>query len=369
MDSERTPRPKRTKKTLPTPDSSDRQDGLSERQLPIIPPPAPSSTCSTNTDKTKRSKSPQKRMRDAESLLLKPDLKQVPLKKVRDWEVKNHTMANWDLYKSLQRSITAAPDKSAYDDFFEKDLDRIFNYLVDMPDGADENYWSDDVVFPCLRLAAELTRRAEVRAFNVYGFSADQDSKNIGITDLTLLGASDERPDTRRVDYCFGVSVVDSTDDAHAPILRYADQYLCQSNHPQVNDKVLFSHLELKTDTDKIEANAQLKVWASAGFEKQRRLRQSRLDCDPAEYTMLLAPQPVWVWLSNKVEVKIVVAEWENEHIWFLPAKDYALDIYDKESLRSLVSAMSRVMQWGATEYLNWFRTELLGRPDLNTER
>lgn len=74
------------------------------------------------------------------------------------------------------------------------------------------------------------------------------------------------------------------------------------------------------------------------------------------------------MWLSNKVEVTIVVAEWENEHIWSLPAKNYALDVYDKESLRNLVSAMSRVMQWGATEYLDWFRAELLGRPDLNTE-
>jgi len=133
--------------------------------------------------------------------------------------------------------------------------------------------------------------------------------------------------------------------------------------------KVLFLHLELKTDTEKVEAHAQLKVWASAGFEKQRRLRQSRRDCEPTDHATLLAPQPVWIWLSDKVEVFIVVAEWENEHIWFLPQTSFTLDVYDKESLRKLVSAMSRVMEWGTTLYLDWFRAELLGMPHMNPER
>lgn len=174
---EETPRAKRMRNLLPTPDTSEPQDDSQDGQtsgIPLLPPPPPlSSTCSTNTDRSKRSSSPWKRVRDADSLLLKPDYKKVPLRHLRDWERQNQSIATWSLFESLRQSITAPPDMAMYDDFFEKDLERIFNYLVDVPDGADENHWSDDIVSPCLRLAAELTHRRQVRAINVQVPSAD----------------------------------------------------------------------------------------------------------------------------------------------------------------------------------------------------
>lgn len=143
-------------------------------------------------------------------------------------------------------------------------------------------------------------------------------------------------------------------------------RYLCQSCHPQVFDKILCSHFELKTKAATGEAYTQLKIWTSAGFEKQRRLRRQNFASTP---DVILLPQPLWVWEKEKVELLVAATDWKGEQIWFIEHRAFLLDRSDKESLRKLIHVMSKIMEWGATTYIDWFRLELLNVDHLNPIR
>lgn len=194
--------------------------------------------------------------------------------------------------------------------------------------------------------------------------------KSIGISHPALLSAPDADSKTRRVDYTIGVDVLDPPDDTVLkPILKQAGGYLSQSEHAQVYDKVLCSHLEIKVDADTEEAHAQLKIWAGAGFEKQRQLRRSKAGFSAQDLMAPLAPQPIWVWNRQQVDLIVAVSDWSNSYIWFLEEETFFLKKKDRESVAVVVRAIGNVMQWSASHYIDWFRADVLGHPELNPDR
>lgn len=164
-------------------------------------------------------------------------------------------------------------------------------------------------------------------------------------------------------------------------VLRDAENHtLAQNPHKMVRDRALCAHIEIKTgDTaSSSEAKLQLFTWCAAGFAKQEELylardRRRRIlqrqppEVDQQPVVEQLAPVPLLRWTSDGVEVSIAIADSAKGKIDVLDEKRFVLDGMDAESLRQVVYMLVRIMDWGYTKYLPWFKS-LLGEQDAGVQ-
>lgn len=311
------------------------------------------STTSTATTDSRRSGSPKKnskkRARLVATLYSRPVLQDVEGHELEQWRKDNPgLMASPGLTELFDCFSDKQDQKNEGVD--EDRLEEIFQDFCAIPNGANEDYWSDYVVFPCLRLAKKWSRRT-VSILPV---------KTVGVSDPTLLPAT-QRSTKQRVDYSIAADVLppDQKMVLKRDVMPLVDgNSLGQSNHPQVREKILFSHVEIKTTGDTVEAESQLKTWCCAGFAKQKRMSRSEKP--------LLAPQPLWIWTQDTITLMVAVLDTEQEMLYFLKEDKFMIRQKEKDSLRRFVRLLARVFEWGDTTYAEWFRCDLLGREELS---
>lgn len=181
--------------------------------------------------------------------------------------------------------------------------------------------------------------------------NADQCRETIDVAPRTLISGAY----TKRVDYSLGLPLAD--DVLSLRILQQVENHtVSQGNHFMLNDRMLFSHVEIKKDMSSAEAETQLKLWVCAGFTKQEKLYMQARPRPKAR--PVLAPQPVWIWERDRVKLLIVVADSRRGIVYFLEQSDFL--VKDVKSLRLLISTMVAINNWGVNEYLPWFK-ELIG--------
>lgn len=81
------------------------------------------------------------------------------------------------------------------------------------------------------------------------------------------------------------------------------------------------------------------------------------------------APQPLWLWEKSQITLYVAVLDTQEDIVYFLSGRDFFLNQNDMNTLKELVLAIARLMIWGSTVPVDWFRDELLGRGDLNPTR
>lgn len=132
----------------------------------------------------------------------------------------------------------------------------------------------------------------------------------------------------------------------------------------------LFSHLVINTELDVDAAKWQLKTWCAAGFRKQERLwadsQSSQIAVSFQESSPKLAPQPLWVWRGDGVQLWIAVMDTARDEMYFLYEDNFLINANDLESLRKIVVKMASIMSWGHDHYTPWFR-QLIRRDDLTS--
>ncbi|KAK5077721.1 hypothetical protein LTR70_009489 [Exophiala xenobiotica] len=267
-----------------------------------------------------RSSSPDKRQREAEIEFSRPTFDFQNRSGSRQWKEKNARQVP-PLMELLESIARVDFEKSMISRHRHK-LERILKEIEKCKDrSATEEAWSDAVIHPALRLARKLL--------------PDQ-----GCVDIINV---------------IGLEVADH-DQVNTILQTVEDHTLAQSNHKMLRDRVLCSHLEIKTERSPDDARFQLLTWCAAGFQKQENLwlhRHLHLQEPP---TPILAPIPLWLWKEKNVQLWIAVMDSKNARIYLLDEKAFFIDEEDVESLFRVVAAIAAVMAWGQGWYLPWLR-------------
>lgn len=170
-----TPRPTKKQATgIVTPSASN--SGLSRTEyelssaLPSMPPLSSASSqdgtdrsSSPSKNRKRTSRSPQKRTAELNNFLDRPMYILVKEDERSFWEAKYQDLVSLHTFQTLRACTTNLQGPPIAD----SQLDRIFESFRRIPNAADENLWSDDVIYPCLRLAGEWSGQKNVRAIPV----------------------------------------------------------------------------------------------------------------------------------------------------------------------------------------------------------
>lgn len=124
------------------------------------------------------------------------------------------------------------------------------------------------------------------------------------------------------------------------------DNTLVQTDHLDLCDLALCSHVEIKTRRSQDDARYQLSVWCAAGFEKQENLWLQQFPHTDGPPTPRLAPIPIWLWSETNVTLWIAVMASPGAKLHVLDEKTFLIDVEEEESLSRVVGAMAAVIDW-----------------------
>ncbi|KIW22038.1 uncharacterized protein PV07_12565 [Cladophialophora immunda] len=345
LESDDTPRAKRSRPDdLQSPSLTGSRSALDLEHTPSLTTQSSRSSQATSS----RSPSPSKRGRALAIKFSGPILQTLDVDEAAKWTAARTTEVPLleDLFSCVANTDDGWQNSLRDEDWrgIHKEVGRCLKRK------ANEDSWSDWVVLPSLQLARKLSKwQSYVDIINV---------KSIDIVPTTLLSGRYKK----RVDYSLGLDITDT--DMFPEIQQSLEPHtVSQSDHWLLNDRVLFSHIEIKAESDRATAESQLKVWCTAGFRKQERMyRQARRN---ESITPTLAPQPLWIWEQDKVHLSIAVMDSTENRIYFLDRKTFFVDGAEPKSLLPVFGTMIAIIDWGYNCYLPWFR-ELIGQVNLN---
>lgn len=338
----------------------------------------PSLRASTTTS---RSSSPSKRQRQIEAEFSRPA--HIFHRRVGaiQWHEDNERQI--PLLKELRESI----HEGTPEPISTKTQEEINHLLSEVNrchqrDGTEE-MWSDNVVHPVLQMAKRFSScRESIDVINVLVTydsvrrNTDDARKTIDVHPTYLLpqraqATASANPQKRRIDYTIGFPVAHDRRSTRKILQEAENHTLTQNMHKMIRDRALCAHVEIKTGptASEDEARLQLFTWCAAGFAKQEELYLARNrkeiqeeDCQPV--VEQLAPVPLWLWTKDAVDISIAVIDSANETIDVLQERRFAYDSGDAKTLLEIVQTMARVMDWGYTSYLPWFK-KLIGEQEL----
>ncbi|KAK5072364.1 hypothetical protein LTR70_010429 [Exophiala xenobiotica] len=351
-DTDTTPRPKRRAIGIATP----AQSNTGELSRPIaLDQNVPPLRSSRSTAASSRSSSPSKRQRDIENEFSTPAIEIHNKRGARRW--KDAHGDSIPLLETLLNTIDKADSLESQNvtvaEAIGTELDEILEEIEYCQDrSVPEESWSDLVVLPALRLARRLSQHTRsVHVVNV---------KTIDIMpkDLLPLSVRHNAVQTRRVDYTIALEFGGKTATREAR-QSIRDHTFNQSVAPLLMDRILCSHLEIKTERSVEDGRPQLAIWCAAGFQKMEDLWLQRYSAQLVPPMPPLAPIAMWRWKEDNVRLYLAVMDSANETVHVLEERRYDIDT-DPASLLRVINAMSAVMNWGYTHYLPWFK-EFIG--------
>lgn len=152
---------------------------------------------------------------------------------------------------------------------------------------------------------------------------------------------------TKRVDYSIGLEF--TTHTAWKEIVRrLQDRTLNQSDSKMIRDRILCSHIEVKTSTGgSIEGRNQLALWCAAGYKK---LDSIWVDLHADNIAPHAPPMPLWLWTGRDVQLMVAIRRANTIHV--LDKKQWTIN--DMSSLTDVIDTFTRVIDWGWDHYRPW---------------
>lgn len=165
-----------------------------------------------------------------------------------------------------------------------------------------------------------------------------------------------ERVQPKRIDYTIGVTFNEAEDVTRRALASIQDHTFNQTTIPLLCDRVLCSHIEIKTERNIDDGRLQLAVWAAAGFQKLENmwLHQVEGQSVPPEMPPF-APIPLWLWKEDILHLYLAIMDSKNERVHIVEEKVYPVD--QRASLLKIIRVIAAVMDWGYDHYLPWFKT------------